>query len=114
MQLIRTQVIAYTHLKLLKLLRISKTETGGLLKLLHLKIGAKVMITTKVDIQDRFKNGQVGEISGFQSLSDRINIIYLKFSDPKIGVPTISGNQYAKENSLVPIGEFQADIPISM
>ena len=34
-----------------------QTNTGGLAKLLKLKIGAKVMFTVNVDIQDRLING---------------------------------------------------------
>ena len=32
------------------------TETGGLAKSLQLKIGAKVMLTVNIDIQDRLIN----------------------------------------------------------
>ena len=43
-----------------------QSETGGLAKCLELKVGAKVMVTVNVDIQDRLINGQVGEVIGFE------------------------------------------------
>ena len=39
-----------------------QTNTGGLPKLLKLKIGAKLMLTVNIDIQDRLTNGQTGII----------------------------------------------------
>ena len=39
-----------------------QTDTGGLAKLLKLKIGAKVMLTANVDIRDRLINGQTGNV----------------------------------------------------
>ena len=43
-----------------------QSEIGDLAKCLELKVGAKVMVTVNVDIQDRLINGQVGEVIGFE------------------------------------------------
>ena len=43
-----------------------QTNTGGLAKLFKLKIGAKVMLTVNLDIQDRLINGQTGKISDIE------------------------------------------------
>ena len=40
-----------------------QTVTGGLAKLLHLKIGVKNVLTVNIDIQDRLITGQVGEVA---------------------------------------------------
>ena len=40
-----------------------QTNIGGLARLVKLKIGAKVMLTVNLDIQDRLINGQTGNIS---------------------------------------------------
>ena len=40
----------------------TQTNTGSSAKLLKLKIGAKVMLTVNVDIQDSLINGQTGNI----------------------------------------------------
>ena len=36
-----------------------KISAGGLTKLIKLKIGAKVILTVNIDMQDRLINGQV-------------------------------------------------------
>ena len=36
------------------------TNTGGLAKILELKIGLKMILTVKIDIEDHFINGQIG------------------------------------------------------
>ena len=42
------------------------SKTGGLAKCLELKVGANVVVTVNVDIQDMLINGQVGEVVGFE------------------------------------------------
>ena len=44
-------------------------ETGGLPKCLELKVGAKVMVTVNVDMQDMLINGQIGEVAGFEIMN---------------------------------------------
>ena len=52
----------YPLAKILAAQNLKQTNTGGLAKLLKLKIGAKVMLTVNVDIQDRLTNGQTGNV----------------------------------------------------
>ena len=40
-----------------------QTDTGGLAKVLELKVGARIMLTVNIDIEDRLINGQVGQVS---------------------------------------------------
>ena len=56
------------------------TNTGGLAKLLKLKIGAKVMLTVNIDIQDRLINGQTGNIRHTELAQDTTHEVYVKFS----------------------------------
>ena len=58
-----------------------QSETGGLAKCLELKVGAKVMVTVNVDIQDMLINGQVGEVVGFEIKNSIVKKIFLKFQD---------------------------------
>ena len=46
-----------------------QTNTGGLAKLLKLKIGAKLMLAVNIDIQDRLVNGQTGIINHIEICS---------------------------------------------
>ena len=54
-------------------------ETGGLAKCLEIKVGAKVMVTVNVDIQDMLINGQIGEVAGFEIMSSIEEKVYSKF-----------------------------------
>ena len=51
-----------------------QTDTGGLAKCLELKVGAKVMVTVKVDVNNRLINGQAGEVLGLKLL-----MLYIKY-----------------------------------
>lgn len=44
----------------------SKSNKGGSAKLLQIKIGAKVMLTSNLDTQDCLINGQTGNIQQIQ------------------------------------------------
>ena len=58
-----------------------QTNTGGLAKLLKLKIGANVMLTVNEDIQDRLINGQAGNVKHIEFVQGGIHKVYVKFSD---------------------------------
>ena len=60
-------------------------ETGGLANRLELKVGAKVMVTVNVDIQDMLINGQIGEVAGFEIMNSIVKKFCLKFQDPLVG-----------------------------
>ena len=52
----------YPLAKILAAQNLKQTNTGGLAKLIKLKIGAKVKLTVNVDVQDRLTNGQTGNV----------------------------------------------------
>ena len=56
-----------------------QTNTGGLAKLLKLKIGAKVMLTVNIDIQDCLINGQTGIIRHIEFVQGSAHKVYTKF-----------------------------------
>ena len=43
-----------------------QSESGGLARLLTLKLESKVMLTVKIDIQERLINGQMGVVKYFE------------------------------------------------
>ena len=53
-------------------------NTGGLAKMLKLKIGAKVMVTVNIDIQDRLINGQTGIIRHIEFAQASARKVYVK------------------------------------
>ena len=62
-----------------------QTDTGELVKSLELKVGAKVMSTVKVDINDRLIDDQVDQIFGFKIVHKVINKLYIKFQNQQTG-----------------------------
>ena len=60
-----------------------QTNTGGLAMLLKLKIGAKVMLTVNIDIQDRLINDQTGIIGYIEFAQGSACKVYVKFFDEK-------------------------------
>ena len=62
-----------------------QTNTGGLARLLKLKIGPKVMLTVNVDIQDRLINGRTGNFKHIEFVHGSIHKVHAKFSDEQAG-----------------------------
>ena len=61
-------------------------ETGGLANRLELKVGAKVMVTVNVDIQDMLINGQIGEVAGFEIMNSIVKKVSGSFSREECNV----------------------------
>ena len=45
---------------------LKQSKTGGLTKCLKMKVGANVMVTTNVDMEDMLINKQIREVVGFE------------------------------------------------
>ena len=56
-----------------------QTNTGGLAKLLKLKVRAKVMLTVNIGIQDRLINGQTGNTEHIEFVQGTIIKYMLNF-----------------------------------
>ena len=84
----------------------SRSKTGGLEAQLHLKQGARVMLTTNLAIADRLTNGQLGTVTGlkFQQNDPNPLVVYCKFDDKKAGISTIrqSSNQLLMQQMQFP------------
>ena len=92
-----------------------RSETCGLDSEIRIKEGARVMLTTNINIQDRLINGQMGTVIKIGiNTNDEPNVLYVKFDDEKAGKTTIntSSNSFAKENRLVPIEPVLAKIKV--
>ena len=84
--------------------------TGNLAYSLELKIGAKVMVTCNIDIEDRLINGQIGTVCHFMSNHRQVLRIYVKFDDLKAGIKASSHDNLGKSNRWVPIERSQTTI----
>ena len=89
-----------------------QSETGGLARVLKLKVGAKVMITSNIDIDDRLINGQIGMVTNIIAGNGAVSKIYIKFEDPIAGLNKKSIDPYGRINDVVPIDRTETDIHI--
>ena len=84
-----------------------RSETGRLDFEVRVKVGARVMLTTNIDVADRLINGQMGTVLkiGVNEITQKPSIVYIKFDDTKAGqnLTRTSGNNFAEENALVPV-----------
>ena len=69
-------------------------KTGNLRKVLHVKVGARVMLTTNVDVSDGLTNGAVGTVKYVitEEITKRVKVILVEFDKRDVG-------QEAKSNS---------------
>ena len=56
---------------------------------LNLRIGAQVMITSKINIDDRLVNVMVGQVAHLFISNGHIKTVYLMFDDVNIGASTM-------------------------
>ena len=61
------------------------SETGNLESQLKLKIGAQVMLTSNLDIDDRLVNGLVGTVKQIKYKNNEVSVVYVKFNDNNAG-----------------------------
>ena len=80
-----------------------QTDTGGLAKLLKLKIGAKVMLKVNSDMQDRPIISQMANNSYIEFAQGSVRKVYVKFSDEQAGLKAIRSSHLGRQNCWVPI-----------
>ena len=61
------------------------------------------MLTTNVDISDRFINGQLGYNYDFVTGQGTVTKIYIKFDDARVGLKAIQRKPLARAHKAVPI-----------
>ena len=82
-----------------------RSETGGLDFEIQVKEGARIMLTTNINIQDQLIDGQMGTVVKIQvNESNKPTTLYIKFDDENAGKTLINSNanSFARENHLVP------------
>ena len=75
-----------------------QTKTGGLAKLLKLKIVAKVMSTVNIEIQDRLINGQTGNIRLIEFAQGSASKMSVKFSDEQADLKAMRSSYLCRQN----------------
>ena len=61
------------------------SETGNLESQVKLKIGAQVMLTSNLDIDDRLVNGLVGTVKQIKYKNNEVSVVHAKFNDNNAG-----------------------------
>ena len=74
-----------------------QSKTGGLTVLLKVKVNARVMITTNIDLSDRLINGQIGTVKRINQ--NEVNAIYVASDDVSAGKIRINGNDLIARNN---------------
>ena len=94
----------------------ARSDTGGLDFEIKIKEGARVMLTTNIDIADRLINGQMGTAMkiNVNKLTQKPSVIYIKFDDERAGNALIqtSGDSFAQQNKVVPIEPVLSKIKV--
>jgi len=68
-----------------RILNLNPSQTKGLSYQLLQKIGARVMLTSNVDLSDNLINGLIGTVSHMEQRNNRIEIIYVKLDNLEAG-----------------------------
>ena len=102
--------------RILIVLSRGRSETGGLDYEVKVKEGARVMITTNINIADRLINGQMGTVAKIHvnAVTKKPTLVDVKFDDDRVGRTFIqtSGNSFARENDTVPIEPVLSKIKV--
>ena len=81
-----------------------------------IKEGARIMLTTNLDIADRLINGQMGTVVKihFNKVTQKPTVVYVKYDDDRAGSTSIqtSRDRFARESSAVPIKPVLSKIKV--
>ena len=84
------------------------SKTGNLESQLKLKIGAQVMLTSNLDIDDRLVNGLVGTVKQIRYKNNEVSAVYVKFNDNNAGREAMQIDVTAQQHNWAPIKKRQA------
>ena len=90
-------------------------ETGNLKKILTVKVNAKVMITTNIDVNDGLTNGAMGTVTNvvIDERTGKMICILVVFDSKHVGQEAIHISAHKNKNqNAVPIYKTQATFPI--
>ena len=62
------------------------SETDSLASQLKLTIGAQVMLTSNLGIENRLMNGLVGMVAQLKYINNKVSVAYVKFNDDNAGL----------------------------
>ena len=77
---------------------------------LHLKKGARVMLTVNIDLSDRLVGERLGTVNNIVFTESGISKIYLKFDDPLEGEQLMCSGFYSNTRQVVAINRVESHI----
>ena len=83
--------------------------------MLQLKVGAKIRLTTNIDVSDSLTNGAMGSVSNIiiDKHKQKIQAVLVQFDNETIGEETKKTSMYKHINkNAVPIEEMQVSFPV--
>ena len=90
-------------------------ETGNLKKILTVKINARVMIITNIDVTDGLTNGAMGTVTNIliDERTGKMITILVSFDNKHVGQEAMHTSVYkSTKQNAVPIYQTQATFPI--
>ena len=90
-------------------------KMGNRRKVLHMKVGARVVLTTNVDVSDGLTNGAVGTVKYVitEEITKRVKVILVELDNRDVGQEAKSKSRYKHINSkAVPVCKTQAILPV--
>ena len=91
------------------------SETGNLQKVLTVKVNARVMITTNIDVTDGLTNGAMGTVTNLviDQTTQMMSVILVAFDSEHVGQESMYTSVYNSRNqNAVLINQTQATFPV--
>ena len=85
-------------------------DTRNLVSILRIKIGAQVMLTSNINIEDRLV--MVGKVMGIAHEHRTVKIIYVKFNEENAGLVNMRCDITAQQQRWIPIQKHETLFPI--
>ena len=90
-------------------------KTGNLAKLVNIKVGARVMLTTNIDVSDGLTNGAMGTVVGIvlKNTTNKLHVVLVQFDISWVGLNAVVNSKYKHIHSTsVPIERMEASFSL--